>query len=212
MIGRLQGTVVDQGLDGSVVVDVGGVGYEVVIPVGTLARLGAARLGAAGSNGSASPQVILHIHTHAREDALLLYGFESFDDKAAFRSLLGVPNVGPRSALAVLGVLDAPALQRAVERDDRAALKGIPGVGKKTIERILLDLKGKIVLRGELVGPEPSAAARRSVASTAGPAGEVVSLLTAMGYKRPVAEQAVEALSTDGKQTEELLREALRSL
>ncbi len=201
MIGRLTGTVVDQGLDGTVLLEVNGVGYEVLLPMGTLGRLGA-------SEGPIS----VHVHTHAREDALLLYGFESADDKAAFRSLLGVSNVGPKSALAILGSLDAPALHRAVETDDRGALKGIPGVGKKTIERILLDLKGKIVLRGSMELGVATAAPRRSASTMGGIAGQVVGLLTAMGYKRPEAEQAVGALETEDKTTEELLREALRSM
>lgn len=201
MIGRLTGTVVDQGLDGTVLLEVNGVGYEVLLPMGTLGRLGA-------SEGPIS----VHVHTHAREDALLLYGFESADDKAAFRSLLGVSNVGPKSALAILGSLDAPALHRAVETDDRGALKGIPGVGKKTIERILLDLKGKIVLRGSMELGVATAAPRRSASTMGGVAGQVVGLLTAMGYKRPEAEQAVGALETEDKTTEELLREALRSM
>jgi Holliday junction DNA helicase RuvA len=200
MIGRLTGTVVDQGLDGTVLVDVGGVAYEVLLPMGTLGRLGG------------GDEVTLHIHTHAREDALMLYGFESADDKAAFRALLSVSNVGPKSALAVLGSLDAAALSRAVETDDRASLKGIPGVGRKTIERILLDLKGKIVLRGAVAGPTPEAGPRRSVGTMEGVPGQVVGLMTAMGYKRPEAEQAVGALETEGKTTEELLREALRSM
>ena len=201
MIGRLTGTVVDRGLDGTVLLDVGGVGYEVLLPMGTLGRLG-------GVDGP----ITVHIHTHAREDSLLLYGFESADDKAAFRSLLSVSNVGPKSALAILGTLDAEALARAVDTDDRGSLKGIPGVGKKTIERILLDLKGKIVLRGSMELGNPSAPPRRSVSSMAGIAGQVVGLLTAMGYKRPEAEQTVGELETDGKTTEELLREALRSM
>ncbi|MBO6938563.1 MAG: Holliday junction branch migration protein RuvA [Deltaproteobacteria bacterium] len=201
MIGRLTGTVVDQGLDGTVLLDVNGVGYEVLLPMGTLGRLG----------GSDEP-VTVHIHTHAREDSLLLYGFENADDKAAFRSLLGVSNVGPKSALAVLGTLDAEALHRAVETDDRAALKGIPGVGKKTIERILLDLKGKIVLRGSMTIGTPQVAPRRSADTMGGIAGQVVGLLTSMGYKRAEAESCVAALETEGKSTEDLLREALRSM
>lgn len=201
MIGRLTGTVVEQGLDGTVLLDVNGVGYEVLLPMGTLGRLGV----------STEP-VTIHIHTHAREDALLLYGFESADDKAAFRALLGVSSVGPKSAMAVLGSLDAEALHRAVETDDRAALKGIPGVGKKTIERILLDLKGKIVLRATMDIGTPQAAPRRSANTMGGTAGQVVGLLTSMGYKRAEAESAVSALETEGKSTEELLREALRSM
>ena len=115
MIGRLQGRVVERQLDGSILFDVAGVGYEVFVPLGSLGRLGEGEL-------------TLHIHTHAREDALVLYGFETTEDKYAFRSLLSVSSIGPKLALSVLSSLDADALARAIQSEDRAALKGISGV------------------------------------------------------------------------------------
>src|ERR1700761_2213878 len=112
MIGRLTGKVVAQEADGSVVLDVAGVGYELAAPLGTLGR---ARLDDAG-------RVTLWVHTHVREDALALFGFSDEAERAAFRSLLGVSNVGPKIAVAVLGALPAAELARAVGRKDLAAL------------------------------------------------------------------------------------------
>src|ERR1039458_603464 len=113
MIGRLTGKVVADSADG-LVLDVGGVGYEVAVPLGTLGRLRPDETG----------RVMLWIHTHVREDALALYGFADDADRSAFRALLGVSNVGPRIAVAVLGALPAGELSRAIARQDGAALKG----------------------------------------------------------------------------------------
>jgi len=134
MIGRLTGKVVAQEADGAVVLDVAGVGYEVVIPLGTLGRV---RSDDAGS-------VTLWVYTHVREDALSLFGFSDEMERAAFRVLLGVSNVGPKLATAVLGALPAADLARAVARQDLTALKGITGVGKKIAERLLLELRDKL--------------------------------------------------------------------
>jgi len=203
VIGRLTGILGDHNLDGSVILDVAGVGYEVHVPIGALGRL---------PEGS---EVTLHVHTHVREDAFQLFGFDSIEGKQAFRALLGVSNVGPRLALAILGALDPHALAHAIAAQNRDAFKGIPGVGKKTVERILLDLDGKLVVHGSSSGhaiaPRPIAKApERPVPS--GPAGEVVMLLVGMGYKRPEAERAVEALEVEGKDLQTLLREALGAL
>ncbi|MEM1413721.1 MAG: Holliday junction branch migration protein RuvA [Myxococcota bacterium] len=198
VIGRLRGAVGAVQLDGTLIVDVGGVGYEVHVPLGTLGR---AREG---------DEVELHVHTHARETELSLYGFPTAEDKHAFRVLLGVSNVGPKLALAILGSLDAQTLADAVARQDRAALKGISGVGKKTVERILLDLGGK------LVAPPPGLRARapepRAV-PLSGPKATVVGALVSMGYKRPEAERALESLEEKaGESVESLLRRALGAM
>ena len=199
MIGRLQGEIAEVGLDGSVLVAVGGVGYEVHVPVGALGRL------------REGEEATLYVHTHAREDALMLYGFASAEDKSAFRILLGVNGVGPRLAMAILGVLDAHELAAAVAREDRAALKGIPGVGKKTVERILLDLKDKLLVFGQGPGaPRPAVA--KPAATPTGPVAQVVAALVGMGYKPAQAERAVEGIDAEGKKVEALLREALSAL
>ncbi|MCB9625646.1 MAG: Holliday junction branch migration protein RuvA, partial [Sandaracinus sp.] len=176
-----------------------GVGYEVHVPIGALGRL------------PEGTTVTLHVHTHVREDAFQLFGFDSVEGKQAFRALLGVSNVGPRLALAILGALEPHALAQAIASQDRNAFKGIPGVGKKTVERILLDLDGKLVVHGSAPVARPITKAPERPVPT-GPAGEVVMLLVGMGYKRPEAERAVETLELEGKDLQTLLREALAAL
>jgi len=192
--------IAEQGLDGSIVVDVGGVGYELFVPLGTVGRV---------QNGGGP--VTFHVHTHVREDALILYGFASSEDRMAFRALIGVNGVGPKLAVAILGALRAEELALAVAREDKAAFKGIPGVGRKTVERLLLDLKDKLAF----VGAAPSGP--RSAPRPAAPPGaaeQVIGALVQMGYKRAEAERAVESLEDDAASApvEQLLRLALAAL
>jgi Holliday junction DNA helicase RuvA len=202
MIGRLTGKVVAQESDGGVVVDVNGVGYEVAVPLGTLGR---ARPDDAG-------RVTLWVYTHVREDALSLFGFSDEIERAAFRALLGVSNVGPKIAIAVLGALPAAELARAVARQDLTALKGITGVGKKIAERLLLELRDKLpqVMAGSAVGPIAATTTRR------GSEGEerLRSALTGMGFKLVEADRAIASLGarTDTVPVESLIREALALL
>jgi Holliday junction DNA helicase RuvA len=135
MIGRLTGKVVAQEAEGAAVVDVGGVGYEVLVPLGTIGR-------AASDEGG---RCTLYVHTHAREDALTLFGFATDADRLTFRTLIGVSNVGPRTALAILSTLPAEDLARAIAAKDLAKLTGIPGIGKKTAERLVLELRDRLV-------------------------------------------------------------------
>jgi Holliday junction DNA helicase RuvA len=201
MIGRLTGKVVADSVDG-VVLDVGGVGYEVAVPLGTVGRL---RPDEAG-------RVTLWIHTHVREDALALYGFADDLDRAAFRALLGVSNVGPRIAVAVLGALPAAELSRAIARQDGAALKGISGVGKKIADRLLLELRDKLPAVVGLPTPAGTTTPAAHVAST----GEerLRGMLTGMGFRPAEAERAVTALGPRAatEPIEGLLREALALL
>ena len=203
MIGRLRGTVVERAIDGSIVLDVGGVGYEVFVPLGSLGRL------------PAPPEAItLHVHTHVREDQLSLYGFPTADDRAAFRVLMGVSSVGPKLALAVLSHLDARALASAIAREDRNAFSGIPGVGKKIVERLVLELKDKLgfVGMGSSAGAIPSASPLPSL--PAGPLQTVASMLVGLGFKPFEAERAVALIapSAEGKSVDVLVREALAAM
>jgi len=201
VIGRLSGTIEHREADGSVIVDVHGVGYEVFLPVGTAGRLGS-------EPGQA---VTLQIHTHVREDAMTLFGFATAEDRAAFRALLKVSSIGPKLALAIIGVMNASELRDAITRQDKAAFKGISGVGKRTVERILLDLEGKL----DFAGSDKTGVRLRAVQSPADSAGDtVVGALVQMGYKRSEAEAAVGSAigASSDENVEGLLRSALSAL
>lgn len=182
-------------------VDVQGVGYEVFLPLGAAGRAGA---------GAGEP-VELHVHTHVREDTITLFGFPTREDRAAFRALLKVSSIGPKLALSILGAMDAVALRDAIARQDKTAFKGISGVGKKTVERILVDLRDKL----EFAGPHDTGVRLRAVPQAVGSAGDtVVGALVQMGYKRSEAEAAVgsAAAASGGDDVEGLLRAALSAL
>jgi Holliday junction DNA helicase RuvA len=179
-----------------VVLDVAGVGYRVLIPVSTFYRL--------GDEGS---EASLRVHTHVREDALQLYGFESATEQNLFLRLIDVAGVGPKLALNILSGIEAPELVQALRTSDVARLTRIPGVGKKTAERLVLELKDKM-----------PAALPTDAAPAASAAGrfkeDLVSALANLGYSRAEAEKGVErAQKDDGSgRFEDLLRRALRIL
>lgn len=207
MIGRLTGHVVHDGIDG-IVLDVGGVGYDVVVPLGTLGR----------ARPDADGRVTLMVHTHVREDALALYGFSDETERAAFRALLGVSNVGPRIAIAVLSALPAADLSRAIARQDLSALKGVSGVGKKIAERLLLELRDKlpaVILSGAYdAASPPGATPRPPTTAPSTPDDRIRATLVGMGFKPSEADRAVTSLgpraSTEPLET--VLREALALL
>lgn len=199
MIGRLSGVVIDDTLDGALLIDVAGVGYEVMTPVGTRGRAGGA-----GSDG----RVVLYTHTHVREDALELYGFASAVERGVFRLLISVPNVGPKTALGVLSALPPPELARAVEAKDLARLNKISGIGRKTAERLVLELREKLPQVG------PLAATSAEAASAGSTADRLVGALTNMGYRPQEAQRALKALGDrlGAEPIESLLRAALAEL
>jgi Holliday junction DNA helicase RuvA len=201
MIGRLTGTIAHREADGSVVVDVHGVGYDVFLPTGTAGRV----------ESEPGQTVSLHIHTHVREDTLTLFGFATSQDRAAFRALLKVSSIGPKLALSILGVMNASELQGAIARQDKTAFKGISGVGRKTVERILVDLQDKLDFASTGKTGVRLRAVPNAVASTT---DTVVGALINMGYKRSEAEAAVgSAMSvSDDANVEVLLRAALSAL
>jgi Holliday junction DNA helicase RuvA len=201
VIGRLTGKVVGQEADGGIVLDVGGVGYELAAPLGTLGR---ARSDDAG-------RVTLWVHTHVREDALALYGFADETERAAFRALLGVSNVGPKIAVAILGALPAAELSRAIAGRNLAALTAVSGIGKKIAERLLLELRDK--LHGVPASDATLGGGGRTV-GTVGPASgdeRLRAALTGMGFKPAEAERALSMIGRPAEAApfEELLREAL---
>ncbi|KPK15251.1 MAG: hypothetical protein AMJ62_09815 [Myxococcales bacterium SG8_38] len=200
MIGRLTGAIAHWEADGSVIVDVNGVGYEVFLPPGAMGRV---------SSEPGQP-VCLFIHTHVREDVFTLFGFASAEDRAAFRALLKVSSIGPKLALAILGALSAGELQDAIARQDKTAFRGISGVGKKTVERILVELRDKL----DFAATGKTGVRLRAVPSPSTSASDtVVGALVQMGYKRSEAEAAVgNAVGASEDDLEGLLRAALSAL
>jgi Holliday junction DNA helicase RuvA len=196
MIGRLTGTIVDDQPNGGFVIDVAGVGYDVSAPVGTASKL----KGRADTKGAVS----VYIHTHVRAEAFDLYGFSAASEREVFRHLLNVPNVGPRTALSVLGALPVPDLVRAVSEGNVRVLHKVPGIGKKTAERLVLELKEKLLE----VRPGESAP------TTSGNRAKLTTALTNMGYRPAEAERTVKSLEDrlDQEPLAALLREALQSL
>jgi len=164
-----------------VVVDCGGVGYELWISVTTFTEL-----------GEVGAEVRLHVHTHVREDALQLFGFHEVTEKLLFEKLLTISGIGPKLAITVLSGIAADRLVAAIRGGDHGTLTKIPGIGKKTAERVVLELKDK--LEG-LAGAAPaSASATPSLGATA---EDVLSALVNLGYPRPIAQKAVESAAKD---------------
>ena len=191
MIAHLRGRIVAKHPN-QVIVEAGGVGYDVNITIPTFSALPAA--------GS---EVALHIHTHVREDALALYGFLRAEEKRLFERLIGVSGIGPKLAVTILSGMAADAMVAAIRDNDIAKLTRIPGIGKKTAERMVLELRDK--LEGLAAVP----------AAKASPLEEdVLSALVNLGYQRPAAERALERAATNGKgeSFEKLFRETLALL
>jgi holliday junction DNA helicase RuvA len=197
VIGYLRGELLDKHPD-RIIVLVHGVGYDVHVPLSTFYRL-----------GEPGATIELRVHTHVREDALALFGFGTALELQIFERLIGISGIGPRLALAVLSGIEPAELIRAIERGDIARLTGIPGVGRKTAERIGLELKDR--LRGV------TASAEAVIAEPPGQQdlrGDLLSALLNLGYHRPLAEKAVEsALRASGDHGfEHTLKQALREL
>ena len=174
MIGRLQGLLAEKNPP-QVLVDCHGVGYEVQVPMGTFFNLPA--LG---------ERVTLLTHFVVREDAQILYGFGSAEERAAFRQLIKISGVGPRTALAVLSGMSVDELSQAVSLQEAGRLVKVPGIGKKTAERLLLELKGKL---GPDIGVTPHAGTDNQV--------DILQALLALGYSDKEAAAALKALPAD---------------
>jgi Holliday junction DNA helicase RuvA len=195
MIAHLRGDILRKSPQ-EVVVDVGGVGYRVLIPVSTFYRL-----------GSEGESVRLLVHTHVREDTLALFGFSTRGEQALFERLIEVAGVGPKLAVNILSGIEAAELADALRASDVARLTRIPGVGKKTAERLVVELKDKM--------PRVAASAEAAEApASGGVKDDLTSTLVNLGYSRPEAEKGAErALREDGAAPfEDLLRRALRAM
>jgi Holliday junction DNA helicase RuvA len=197
MIGRLTGVVVEESATGGVLLDVNGVGYQLSTPVGTVAR----------APTTERQHTVLYVHTHVREDALDLFGFASTVDREVFRRLLNVPNVGPKTALGVLSAIPSDDLAVAIRNNNVRRLGQVPGIGKKTAERLVLELREKLDSLLELGAPPQRSTPEDTRAL-------VCSALTGMGYKQAEADRAVKSLGdrVDTEPVNALLRAALREL
>lgn len=186
MIGTLRGLLTHKSAT-EIIIEVGGVGYRVLVPLGVLSDL-----------PPMGKEVFLHIHTHVREDAIHLFGFMSEGEKKAFMTLLGISGIGPKVALNIISGIPYEEFLLAVEGEDITRLTRIPGLGKKTANRIVLELRGKLPREGEPVGTEHE---------------DALSALMNLGYRKPEAAEAIELATADGHtDIEAVLREALKRL
>ena len=202
MIGRVRGTLVHK-QPPDVLVEVGGVGYEIQVPMTTLFQL--PELGA---------EVSLLTHFVVREDAQLLYGFIDERDRSLFRQLIKVSGVGPKLALTILSGMDSTSFARCVQRDDISALVALPGVGKKTAERLLVEMRDKMK---DWLGQIDAVEGVSSSGTVPVPATCIVSdaegALVALGYKPQDASRMVAAVNDDSvANSEDLIRRALKSM
>jgi holliday junction DNA helicase RuvA len=198
MIAFLRGRILEK-QPNRITIDVQGVGYEVHIPLSTYYEI--------GEEGS---EAALRIHTHVREDALQLYGFMTDLERQLFERLMTISGIGPKLAVGVLSGVESRELVAAVQRGDLARLVAIPGVGKKTAERIVLELRDRL---GSLAAADGTSTAK--IESDADRLrGDLVSALQNLGYHRPHAEKAVESAlaAAPGTSFEQALRQALREL
>lgn len=199
MIGSLRGTLVDKG-SLRVTVEVGGVGYEIQIPLSTYEGI-----------GDPGGEVFLWIHTHVRKDSLSLFGFHSKTERRLFERLISVSGIGTKIALALLSGLGVVDLLRAVRDRESGVLQHVPGVGRKTAERLVVELQDRVgsLLQEISAGPDggegSAGEARRE---------DVISALVNLGYRRREASEAVErgARGTEQNNLETMLKEALRAL
>jgi Holliday junction DNA helicase RuvA len=199
MIAHIQGRLHFKSPE-QLIIDVDGIGYQVHVPLTTFYEL-----------PDVGNTVALHIHTHVREDALQLYGFQAQEEKALFIRLMGVAGIGPRLAVNILSGISPAELRESLQQGDLARLISIPGVGRKTAERIMLEMRDKL----------PALAADRDIALSVKSAAaeavmnDAISALVNLGYKKGVAQRAIDQAQQrlQGEMTlESLLKESLRAL
>jgi len=202
MIAQLSGKLV-QKQPNTVIIDVGGVGYDVTIPVSTFYEL-----------GEPGTDVSLKIHTHVREDALQLFGFWTGREKELFLKLTSVSGVGPKLAITMLSGMPAGELINAITNNDLVKLTSIPGVGRKTAERVVVELRDKLAVISLESREADRKAAHELAPGEAAVRDDTISALMALGYPKAIAERAVSfALREEGERTiEAVLKRALRRL
>lgn len=198
MIALVRGTLVHKSID-HVIIDVGGVGYQLYIPLSTFYSL------------PESGEISLFTHTHVREDALLLYGFLGLDEKEMFVTLIGISGVGPKLAVNILSHIPTEELKRAIAESDIKRLSGLPGIGKKTAERLVLELKDKVGPVSEM--PSSSDPTVMDTATTSSLNDDVISALVNLGYKENLARKTLEKMNLTADMTMEIaLKGALKVL
>lgn len=205
MIGYLRGNVVDRTLKGELTVDVGGVGYRVIVPTGQLGRMLSAH------NMSSNPEVTLFVHTSVREDAITLYGFATRDDRTCFELVLTAHGVGPSLALAILNMHSPDSLRTALATDDVDALTAVPGVGKKTAARLLVELKSKLADLNDYDGAIAAAGDASPLPAdfVADARADVRAALAGLGYGADEIRAAIRRLPSDVTDPAALLKHAL---
>lgn len=186
MIASLRGRLISKKPD-NLIVDVGGVGYSVHVPLTLLSSL-----------PDEGREVFLHVHTHVREDAFLLYGFQTDDEKRIFTTLIGISGIGPKVALNILSTIPPDNFHNAINSEDVDVLCRVPGLGKKTAHRLILELRGKL----------PSIKEKKDTVYD-----DTLSALVNLGYKKNIAQEALDKAYDGGhRDIESLLKEALKYL
>lgn len=195
MIGWLSGQVADKETPGKLLIDVHGVGYDVETSMQTFFQL-----------QSHDGEIGLHIHTVVREDALLLYGFISKDERSLFRELIKVNGIGPKLAIAILSSISPNEFIQCIQQQDAQMLTKLPGIGKKTAERLVIEMKDRL----DQLSVSP--AELSNLSSAEANQAEAIEALVALGYSNKDASKAVKKADDGDKSCEQLIREALQIL
>ncbi|KTC74717.1 Holliday junction DNA helicase RuvA [Legionella birminghamensis] len=198
MIGWLQGTIIDKTHPGRFVINVNGVGYDVETSLNTFFQL-----------ESSSNSIILHIHTIVREDALLLYGFADKLERSLFRALIKVNGVGPKLAITILSSISPGEFIQTIVQQNAVFLTKLPGIGKKTAERLIIEMKDSIE---QLMSTESLDIPKREQVANPREQDEAIRALEALGYRLQEATKVVSRLDDGTKSCEQLIRQALKEL
>ena len=196
MIGRLRGILLEKHPP-YLLLEVNGVGYDLEAPISTFYKL-----------PETGQEITLYTHLAVREDAHTLYGFAAMEERTLFRNLIKVSGIGAKLALLILSGMSVDSFARCVQEGDTAALTRLPGVGKKTAERLIVEMRDRI---GTLELGEGSGAGRRIAPAAITPSDDAISALVALGYRQTDAARMVNAVETDGLPSEEIIRRALQA-
>jgi len=200
MIGRLRGEIIEK-QPPYLLLDVNGVGYELEAPMSTFYNL-----------NDIGSQTQLYTHLSIRDDAHILFGFATDNERQLFRTLIKVNGVGPKLALSILSAMDMATFVQCVNQEEVSKLTRIPGVGKKTAERLIIEMRDKLSTSTPQTNTSLSATATQSLTDgITSPIDDAIGALVALGYKQPEASRLVSKIKQDGLSSEELIRKALQS-